>query len=93
MSQVNKLIDSFKMYGTTTARILVVRTKSVRGIWIDFILDGQHRRKAANILGLPLSIDVIMSHNDEIENILTYVAALNNVTKSWSTNNLLKLFC
>jgi hypothetical protein len=23
---------------------------------------------------------------------LTYVAALNNVTKSWSTNNLLKLF-
>jgi hypothetical protein len=38
------------------------------------------RRKAANILGLPLSIDVIMFHNDEIENILTYVAALNNVT-------------
>ncbi len=82
-SKVNKIVASFKEFGTAGATVTVVRTKAFNGIYEYYIADGQHRLLAAKRLGLPITIIIIELTNDSKLNVTKYIAVLNNTSTGW----------
>ena len=84
---VKKLMESFSMYGTAAARVIVVKTKAVTGRTEYYVADGQHSIKAASRLKLNLTVMVVELYEDTMINLVKYIALLNNNSKSWSNKN------
>ena len=81
---VNKLVESFKKFGSGSVVITVVRTKSISGKFEYYIADGQHRFVAAQRLELPINILVVELLSDTKLNLTKYIATLNNTSAGWS---------
>ena len=91
-AQVKKLVESFKKFGTASLCITVVETTAVNGVKNRYIADGQHSVLACKFLGIPLTIIVVTLEEDTKENLVKYVAVLNNTSKAWSNLNFLKSY-
>ena len=91
-SNVRQLVESFKQFGTASAKVTIIKTKSVTGRVKLFQGDGQHSIIAAGRLGLPLLVVTVELADDTLLNVTKYVAALNNNAKAWSTHNFLNAF-
>ena len=91
-SHVKRLVDSFKTFGTSTARIIIIRTKAIDGKVREFLADGQHTRIAAARLNETLTVSIVEMEEDTLLNITKYVATLNNNKKAWSTKNFLNAY-
>lgn len=91
-SQVKKLVESFIKFGTASLCITVVETISIDGTKRRYLADGQHSREACIFLNLPLTIVVVTLEEDTKENLVKYVAVLNNTSKAWSNLNFLKSY-
>jgi hypothetical protein len=91
-TQVKKLMDSFSTYGTASTKITIVKSKAFSGKDELFTADGQHTMVAATRLGLGVNVFVVRLAEDTPLNVTKYIAALNNNSKAWSTNNFLTAF-
>lgn len=98
IAHVAKLVQSFKDFGTSTSRVIVVETKS----FLDsnkrknelYVADGQHSIAAVEIINatrkddevpLTLNVMVVKLLNDTQPELKRYISALNNNSKSWTT--------
>ena len=88
ISQINicKLMESFKKYGTASTSVTIIRTSAFGKKDQLIIADGQHTIKAAELLGLGLNGHIVELVEDTEDNILRYIAILNNVRTGWSNN-------
>jgi len=78
------LMRSFKEYGTGATNITIIKT-SAFGIKDQLIVgDGQHNIEAAKLMGLGLNGRIVMLVDDTDENVLKFIAILNNARKGWS---------
>ncbi len=91
-SNVRQLVQSFSEFGTATAKVTIIKTKSVTGKTQYYRGDGQHSIIAAGRLGMPLIVVIVELVEDTLLNVTKYVAALNNNAKAWSTSNFLNAF-
>lgn len=89
MPHIKRLIDSYKIWGTAACRLIVVETFSISGKKEQFVIDGEHTRVAHNMLGLPLNVIIIKLGVDTRENLIKYMAILNNSNKAWTPDNFL----
>jgi len=86
---IKTLMDSFRIFGTASAVVRIIRTRAINGVLGDYIADGQHSIKAAERLSLGLTVIIVELVEDTALNITQYIAMLNNNSKAWSTNNFL----
>lgn len=91
---VKRLMVSFKEFGASARTIIGIRTNafSKDGSYEVYIADGQHGAIAATRLGLGLDMKIVQLVEDNKMNVTKLVAALNNTSKGWSTNNFLSTF-
>lgn len=90
--QVKKLVDSFTQFGVAGVTIIVIKSAAFSGKDELFIGDGQHSINAAKRLGLPIDVKIIKLVDDSPLQVTKFIAALNNNSKAWSTNNFLTAF-
>ncbi len=83
-SHVNKLVESFKKFGSGSVVITVVKTRSISGKVEYYIADGQHRFLAAQRLELSVHVLIVELLSDSKLNLTKYIATLNNTSASWS---------
>lgn len=91
-THIKVLMESFAMYGTAGARVIIIKTKAINGKTEYYIADGQHSIVAASRLGLTLSVFIVELYEDTMMNVVKYIALLNNNSKSWSNNNYVNSF-
>jgi hypothetical protein len=91
-THVKRLVDSFSLFGTAGAKIIVIKTKAINGKTNHYTADGQHTILAASRLNLPLTIFIVELYQDTLMNVSQYIAILNNNAKAWSTKNYLATF-
>lgn len=89
---VKALMNSFKLYGTCSTTIIVIETSAFNDTKCRYIADGQHRIVAANKLGMCFDVKVVKLPVDTALNVMKFIAALNNTSKSWSSKNYLNVF-
>jgi hypothetical protein len=87
-SHINSLKETFFKHGVAGVVIKVIETEAY-GRKTRIIADGQHSCLAAEQLGYPLDIMVLKMVEDTRENIVEYVAMLNNSQKGWKIKNYL----
>jgi len=86
---VCKLMRSFKMFGTGGSNITIVKT-SAFGVKDELITaDGQHSIEAAKLVGVGLNGRIVELVDDTKENVLRYIATLNNCRVGWSNKTYL----
>lgn len=83
-NNVCKLMESFNRYGTASTSVTIIRTSSFGKKNQLIIGDGQHTLIAANLLELGINGHIVELIEDTQENILRYIAVLNNVRTGWS---------
>lgn len=81
-THVNNLKNSFLLFGTASATIVIIETKSF-GKVEKYVADGQHRLLAALELGLPLNVNIVRLEDDTITNVVKYISMLNNTSRGW----------
>jgi hypothetical protein len=91
-SHVNELVESFLKFGSASATVIVVKTKSINGIEEYYYADGQHTVLAVQRLGIGVDVKIVELVNDTKLNITKYIAILNNTSLSWSSKIYLNSF-
>jgi hypothetical protein len=89
---VVKIIKSYKLFGTGSAVVTVIKTKSINGTVEYYIVDGQHRLVAAQRLKLSINIMIVELAIDTKLNVTKYIATLNNTSTGWSASTYLDSF-
>ena len=82
-SHVCKLMDSFKKYGTASTSVTIIKTSAFGKIDQHIIGDGQHTIHSAKALGLGVNGHIVELIEDTQDNILCYIAILNNARVGW----------
>jgi len=90
-SHVNTIKESFEMFGTSGATINVIETKAFGKLEL-FIVDGQHRTRAAIEMGLPLNVNIVRLEDDTKSNLVRYISVLNNTSRGWVNEQYLTSF-
>jgi hypothetical protein len=90
-THVNQIKESFEAYGTASATITVIATRSF-GTLEHYIADGQHRRLAAIELDLPLNVTIVKLDEDNKLNLMKYISVLNNTSKGWNNIQYMESF-
>ena len=90
-SHIKKLVESFKEFGTVSAKVIVIKT-SVFGSVTYYIVDGQHTIEAVKLAGLSVDVKIVEMENETIAGVTRYIAVLNNIKKGWSNQNYLRAF-
>lgn len=91
-AHVQKLIESFSVFGTASAVVRVIETKAFTGKKQYYIADGQHTLEAATALGLSVTIIIIRLVEDTRLKIAQYIAVLNNSSRTWSNQIYREIF-
>lgn len=100
-SHVNKLKESFEEFGSINASVIVVETRSVTGKWGQYFADGQHTVTALNQLNANLqpgqepytaNVTITRLKNDNLQDLVRYISALNNNSKKWTAKNYVGTF-
>lgn len=90
-THVNTIKKSFETFGSASATITVVETRSMGSVE-HYVADGQHRLTAAIELGLPLNVCVVRLEEDTILNLTKYISVLNNTSKGWVNEGYLRAY-
>lgn len=86
---VKTLAESMKRWGFTSV-LMVIKTDVLDGVERYYVLDGQHRFSAAQMLGIPFKFDVIdIATKMELAQ---FIADVNNSAKAWGTNQFLNVW-
>jgi hypothetical protein len=88
-NHVATLVESMRRWGFTST-ITVIKTDVIDGQVSFYILDGQHRIKAAQILGIPFRFDIV-DIKTKLE-LAQFIADVNNSAKAWGTNQFLNVW-
>ena len=88
-NHVTTLVESMKTWGFTST-ITVIRTDVVDKVLGYYILDGQHRFRAAQILDIPFKFDIV-DIKTKLE-LAQFIADVNNSAKAWGTNQFLNVW-
>lgn len=91
-AHVKELYNSFLMFGTAGATMIVLQTRAVTGKLERYVADGQHSGIAAERAKMPLTVVVVELLEDTLFNVTQYIAMLNNTSKGWSTKNYINAF-
>lgn len=91
-THVNEIIESIKNFGDVKMDLTIIKTTSIDGTVRYVIGDGQHRREACLILGIPMNVTIIEMEVDTTLNIVKYISMLNNMSKGYSSEQYLKAY-
>ncbi len=83
-TNICKLMESFNKYGTASTSVTIIRTSAFGKKNQHIIGDGQHTIETAKLLDLGINGHIVELIEDTQENILRYIAVLNNVRTGWS---------
>lgn len=89
---VKEVMESMAMYGAESTTIIILETEAFGGKKIQFNADGNHRAKAASLLGLPLDLKVVKLTEDTQENVKHFISCLNNKVKRWTNPMYLEIY-
>lgn len=84
-----KLMYSFKQYGTASTSVTIIKTSAFGKKDQLIQADGMHTIHSAKLLGLGVNGHIVELIDDTQENILRYIAVLNNVRTGWSNKTYL----
>lgn len=85
-TNICQLMESHNKYGTASTSVTIIRTSAFGKKDQHIIGDGQHTLASAELLGLGVNGHIVELIEDTQENILRYIAVLNNVRTGWSNN-------
>ena len=83
-TNVCKLMESFKKYGTASTSVTIIRTSAFGKKNQHIIGDGQHTVTSAKLMGVGINGHIVELIEDTQENILRYISVLNNARTGWS---------
>ncbi len=86
ISQTNvcNIMKSFKEFGTGGTNIIILKTSAFGKKDQLIQADGQHSIKAAELMKLGLNGRIVKLVDDTEENVIKYIATLNNSREGWS---------
>lgn len=91
-SHVHEIKNSIRENGILSYPLMIY-TNIIDGIWKYWIIDGQHRFKAFELLGLPIRFTLYEKQSGEavtLYDIVRLVARVNNTARKWSIHQYLK---
>lgn len=88
-TNICKLMESFKKFGTGATSITIIKTSAFGKKDQLIRADGQHSMIAAELMGVGLNGHIIELVDDTQENILRYIAVLNNARTGWGNKTYL----
>jgi hypothetical protein len=88
-SHIEKLKESFSMFGIASLFITIVKTKAFKNTIQLIIGDGQHSLRALKELAATFNYVVVELEDDTPLNVTKYISALNNNVMSWGTGTYL----
>jgi len=91
-SHVYEIRDSIRENGILSYPLMIY-TNIIDGIWKYWIIDGQHRFKAFELLGCPIRFTLYEKQSGEpitLYDIVRLVARVNNTARKWSIHQYLK---